>query len=738
MKLTNIIFSTPRYNQQHSAWMEHIPFAFFLMETVKPEVFVELGTHYGNSYFSFCQAVQNLKLNTKTFAVDNWTGDEHAGFYGHGVFQYVKNINEQSFSSFSRLLKMSFDEALLQFEKGSVDLLHIDGLHTYESVKHDFESWLPKMSTKGVVIFHDTNVHEKGFGVWRLMEEIKDRYPFTEFKHGYGLGILYVGSDKNSNLLNFIEAANQDDFIHKLFENMGKKVTLERETKMLTGKQASLQELIETQIQQIDKLKNEIIEKDGEILKKNNIINKKDNEITEKISTLNEKERTIVEKNRIIEKEKKKYLSIVNKLNDSLSEKDNLINQLKKETEKLNDELSVQKTRIIQKEKTISEITASLSWKITKPLRLFSVNNIRKIWLYDKNKKSIKRSKLFDKDYYLKNNPDVLNATIDPLDHFLKFGGFEGRNPSLEFDTKYYNHLYPDVVASGVNPLVHYIKYGKNENRKIIPAVENDHFFKIKIKLLGEDLDKYQNITDLSTNSIKLKQLLGDKFEGTSWPEEGETMIGYKRLTNLEECVTDVIKNDIPGDLIETGVWRGGACIFMKYILDAYKIKNKKVWVADSFEGLPPPDSDKHPHDKGINLFQSKELSVSIKEVKNNFLKYNLLDDRVGFIKGWFKNTLPEAPVTKLSVLRLDGDLYESTLDALINLYPKLSVGGYCIIDDWGAIEACKKAVEDFRKAFEITETIQVIDWTGVYWKKTKNTPPVSKKRFKQLISKSN
>ncbi len=718
--------------------MEHIPFAFFLTEMIRPEIFVELGTHYGNSYFAFCQAIKSLELPTKAFAVDSWKGDDHAGYYGEEVFQYVKQINDQSFSNFSRLLRMSFDKALSSFEEGSIDLLHIDGKHSYDAVKHDFESWLPKMTTKGVIIFHDTNVYDKGFGVWKLIKEIKDKYPFLEFKHGYGLGVLYVGTKKNCTISNFIETANKDEFTHKLFENMGKKVALERETKILTGNQASLKKLIETQVQQINKLKNEIIEKDGEVLKKNNIINKKDNEITEKISTLNERERTIVEKNRIIEKEKKKYLSIVNKLNDSLSEKDNIINHLKKETEKLNNELSVQKTRITQKEKTISAITASLSWKITKPFRLFNVNNIRKIWLYDKNKRLIKRSNFFDKDYYLKNNPDVLNATIDPFDHFLRFGGFEGRNPSREFDTKYYNHLYPDVVAAGINPLIHFIKYGKNENRKIIPAVENDYFFKIKIKLLGEDPDKYQNITGLSTNSIKLKQLLGDKFEGTSWPEEGETMIGYKRLTNLEECVKEVIKNDIPGDLIETGVWRGGACIFMKYILDTYKIKNKKVWVADSFKGLPPPDSDKYPHDKGVNLFQYKELSISVEEVKNNFKKYEVLDDRVEFLKGWFKNTLPEASITKLSILRLDGDLYESTIDALINLYPKLSIGGYCIIDDWGAIKACKKAVEDFRKAFEITEPIEIIDWTGVYWKKTKNTPPVSKKRFKQLNSKSN
>ncbi|HEY0744939.1 MAG TPA: TylF/MycF family methyltransferase [Chryseosolibacter sp.] len=208
------------------------------------------------------------------------------------------------------------------------------------------------------------------------------------------------------------------------------------------------------------------------------------------------------------------------------------------------------------------------------------------------------------------------------------------------------------------------------------------------------------------------------RLVGADWPSYADTMIGLARLQNIRFCVTDTIKNQVAGDLIETGVWRGGATIFMRAILKAYNVHDKNVWVADSFEGLPKPNEEKYVHDKGDKHFTEDALKVSLEDVKRNFEKYDLLDDQVKFLKGWFKDTLPVAPISKLSVLRLDGDMYESTMDALINLYPKLSVGGYIIIDDWNAVKACKQAVEDYRAQFSINEKIEQIDWASVYWKK--------------------
>ncbi|HEA1146710.1 TPA: class I SAM-dependent methyltransferase, partial [Escherichia coli] len=180
------LFWRPTYLAQ-SAWLEHIPFAFWLVDTLRPRNIVELGTHYGSSYFSFCQAVSKLDLETCCFAVDTWGGDEHAGLYGEEVYRQVSEYNQQHYSGFSTLIRSTFDQALEHFSQGSIDLLHIDGLHTFEAVRHDFESWLPKLSERAVVIMHDTNVRERGFGVFQLLDELKRQYPHFEFAHGHGL-----------------------------------------------------------------------------------------------------------------------------------------------------------------------------------------------------------------------------------------------------------------------------------------------------------------------------------------------------------------------------------------------------------------------------------------------------------------------------------------------------------------------------------------------------------------------
>lgn len=199
-------------------------------------------------------------------------------------------------------------------------------------------------------------------------------------------------------------------------------------------------------------------------------------------------------------------------------------------------------------------------------------------------------------------------------------------------------------------------------------------------------------------------------------------MIGLERLNNIQQCVTDVILNEVPGDLIETGVWRGGGTIFMRAILAALGDTSRTVWVADSFEGLPKPDAERYPLDAGDDHWQQDPLKISLATVRANFARYHLLDGQVQFLKGWFKDTLPNAPMQAIAVARLDGDMYESTADALRALYPKVSVGGYVIVDDYGnqGLPGCRAAVEDYRKAHAITDPIQRIDWTGVFWQKTK------------------
>jgi len=206
---------------------------------------------------------------------------------------------------------------------------------------------------------------------------------------------------------------------------------------------------------------------------------------------------------------------------------------------------------------------------------------------------------------------------------------------------------------------------------------------------------------------------------GQDWPLKAHSMIGKARMSNLRGAVEHVLANRIPGDFIETGVWRGGACILMRAALKAHGVTDRIVWAADSFEGLPPPDTEKYAADAGDRHHEFDQLAVSLEAVKANFAAYGLLDDQVRFLKGWFKDTLPGAPIDRLAILRLDGDMYESTMDGLNALFHRVSTGGVIIVDDYGAVAACRQAIEDFRGAHDIASPIIPIDGIGVYWIKT-------------------
>jgi len=206
---------------------------------------------------------------------------------------------------------------------------------------------------------------------------------------------------------------------------------------------------------------------------------------------------------------------------------------------------------------------------------------------------------------------------------------------------------------------------------------------------------------------------------GRDWPSRADSMIGLRRMENIQHCVTTVLEDDVPGDLIETGVWRGGATIFMRGVLKAYDDTTRTVWVSDSFEGLPAPDTTRYPADVGDTHHRMGGLAVGVDQVRHNFERYGLLDDQVRFLVGWFKDTLPTAPIERLAVLRLDGDMYESTAQAIEALYPKLSQGGFCIVDDYGSHPSqCGRAIDDYRRAHGITDEIIDIDGYGAYWRR--------------------
>ena len=206
------------------------------------------------------------------------------------------------------------------------------------------------------------------------------------------------------------------------------------------------------------------------------------------------------------------------------------------------------------------------------------------------------------------------------------------------------------------------------------------------------------------------------RTNGVDWPSIGYSMVGLNRLGHLQSCVETVLGEHVPGDLIETGVWRGGACILMRAILKAHDVRDRNVWLADSFEGLPAPSLEA---DVGYDLSEHPYLAVSIDEVKAAFERFGLLDQQVKFLKGWFKDTLPSVAIERLAILRMDGDLYESTWVALESLYDKVSPQGFVIVDDYSAWPPCKSAVDDFRTQRGIVDPIQDIDGTGVFWRKS-------------------
>jgi len=263
-----ICFSRPARIVSPLSWVEHIPFALFLVQILRPNLLVELGTHSGNSYCSFCQAVKDLDLETKCFAVDTWTGDPQAGYYGAEVLDDLRSHHDPLYGSFSRLLQSTFDDACSYFSDKSIDLLHIDGLHTYEAVKHDFETWLPKMSSKGVVVFHDINVRERDFGVWKLWDNLKSVYPSFEVAYGNGLGVLAVG--ENSVSLNMLFGPMEEDtaLVKEFFYRLGYGLVTEFMLSIKVKNQEQIiknqEQIIKNQEQTILSLRSEI----EEIMKK--------------------------------------------------------------------------------------------------------------------------------------------------------------------------------------------------------------------------------------------------------------------------------------------------------------------------------------------------------------------------------------------------------------------------------------------------------------------------------------
>jgi hypothetical protein len=284
--------------------------------------------------------------------------------------------------------------------------------------------------------------------------------------------------------------------------------------------------------------------------------------------------------------------------------------------------------------------------------------------------------------------------------------------------------LYLELMKACLSDLIfidHPLAYALPFDEKKRRRFPKNAFFALLIPFLARYriklVENYSApwLGDVSASPLDQRRALRES--GQEWPARAHTMIGMKRLDNLQYCVQTAIEEGISGDFIETGTWRGGASIFMRAVAKAYDDRTRIIWVADSFEGLPPPNPGEFPADEGDTLHTFRELAVSLEEVRANFERYGLLDEQVRFLKGWFKDTLPTAPIDRLAVARLDGDMYESTIQALDALYHKVSPGGFLIIDDYH-LANCRSAVHDFRTDHKITSPIHDIDGRGAFWRK--------------------
>jgi len=514
--LQRSMFWRPAYLAE-SAWLEHLPFAFWLTEAHRPRVFVELGTHYGASYFAFCQAVERLALDTRCYAIDTWKGDEHAGCYGEEIHAAVRTHNDAHYSGFSRLVRSTFDEALDHFADGSIDLLHIDGLHSFEAVSHDFESWRGKLADDAVVIFHDTNVRERGFGVARLFEDLKAQYPTFEFVHGHGLGVVGLGKTQKAPLRHLFEAdghAASRQAIREVFARLGRgcadafaaqrrddnekqlSADLAAARKQLAELKASAEEReaqADAQVKSLEaavkRLEAEADERVRDLEALSRRLADNEAEAAEKLREAQDAAARAADRSEALQAEvgqlqarlaeTNRELAAARTRGEAAKARESEVAQLRANIAERFDEIATLTRLLAEKEaeaetagaraaalaEKLARLEASRTWRATLALRRAASPFGGRRRRHRRLRHLVQSSGFFDAEWYLAQNPDVAGAGADPLDHFLLFGGQEGRAPSPAFSSSGYLTANPDVRDAGLNPLVHYLVHGRIEGR---------------------------------------------------------------------------------------------------------------------------------------------------------------------------------------------------------------------------------------------------------------------------------
>ena len=361
-----VSFLTPDLIARPPSWLGHVPFAFWIVEALRPNIVVELGTHTGNSYSAFCQAVKHVGQNTACFAVDTWEGDPHAGYYGDEVYRTFAAYHDPKYGTFSRLLRMTFDAAAGHFSDGAIDLLHIDGLHTYDAVRHDFETWRPKMGRRGVVLFHDINVRKDDFGVWRLWEELAAAHLHFAFLHSNGLGVLGLGDDLPEPLRWLFGAQAENGTclqeIRTFFDRLGGGVVAR-----------SLADCRAEELVDLARAKDSVIvARDEEIQAVHRKVWERDLTLRDYQAMVQERDRTIHARNQEIEERERRIATLMTAMHDRNLEsqrREQSIGELRTEVDDRDRSIRTLQSALIHKEQQVQALLNSTSWRVLAPVR---------------------------------------------------------------------------------------------------------------------------------------------------------------------------------------------------------------------------------------------------------------------------------------------------------------------------------------------------------------------------------
>jgi predicted nucleic acid-binding Zn-ribbon protein len=496
-----------------SAWVEHVPFAFWLVEAASPGCFVELGTHSGTSYAAFCQAVKTLGLKTTCYAIDTWKGDDQTGFYGEDIFADLAAHNQEFYSGFSSLIRSTFDEALNYFEQRSIDLLHIDGYHTYDAVKHDFDQWYPKLSSRAVVLLHDINVREREFGVFRLWKELQCRWPSFEFIHGCGLGILGVGADLRGPLYRLFQTKEDSRVtvaIRSMYASLGSSVHLRMDKEQQL---ADFQSELSHKSEQILRLEHELASREQgvsdlehKLASRNQRVSDLERELASRNQRVSDLERELAsreERNSDLERELANSAQHVSNFERQLVRQRSEIEQLTEQVTHLQRALAESGGNISHLERRIESLKTSRSWQVTALLRWFDHLFSWKGGLWSNLKdeavvffwriavrypvfhgarvlryqtQRITEERVFDSQWYRNNYEGMPGVSGHPLMHYFVVGAGRGCDPNPVFNSKWYLEKYPEVAATGVNPLFHYIEFGVKFGFKCASHLDTDGY----------------------------------------------------------------------------------------------------------------------------------------------------------------------------------------------------------------------------------------------------------------------